>query len=116
MIIVGVTFLTGCNTFLLGSYGEQNQTLDAFKLRVENIFKLQNNMTNNVMLIDEPSPTILNAEQKMLFACEPLNEYAAKEMDGEDTDFSLQKRVEQTAVNCEKSAQTLQKLLVNVIP
>lgn len=117
LIVIGVTFLVGCNTFLLGSYGEQNQTLEAFALRVENVFKLQNSMTNAVMLIDdEPSQAILDAEQVMELACEPLNEYASREIDGLAADFSLQKRVEQTAVNCEKTAQDLQKLLANSIP
>ena len=97
---------------LLGSYGEQNQTLEAFSQRVENVFKFQNSMTNAVMLLEsEPSATILEAEQKMQSACEPLNEYASREMDGLKADFALQKRVEQTAVSCETAAQRLQSLL-----
>jgi hypothetical protein len=97
---------------LLGSYGEQNQTLEAFSQRVESVFKFQNSMTNAVMLLEiEPSSTILEAEQKMRLACEPLNEYASREMDGLSADFALQKRVEQTAVSCETAAQRLQSLL-----
>lgn len=107
-----VALLLGCNTMLLGSYGEQNQTLEAFAQRVENVFKFQNSMTNAVMLLEtEPSETILDAEQKMQLVCEPLNEYASREIDGLSADFALQKRVEQTAVSCEKAAQQLQSLL-----
>lgn len=99
---------------LLGSYGEQNQTLEAFAQRVETVFKFQNSMTNAVMMIDdEPSEAILSAEQKMQLACEPLNEYAAREIDGLNADFALQKRVEQTAITCERAAQSLQALLKN---
>ena len=97
---------------LLGSYGEQNQTLEAFSQRVESVFKFQNSMTNAVMLLEtEPSAMVLDAEQKMQTTCEPLNEYASREMDGLSADFALQKRVEQTAVSCETAAQRLQSLL-----
>lgn len=104
----------GCNSVLLGRYGEQNQTLEAFTQRVENVFKFQNSMTNAVMLMEtEPSSMILDAEQKMQSVCEPLNEYASREMDGLSTDFTLQKRVEKTAISCEKAAQKLQTLLLS---
>jgi hypothetical protein len=110
-IILNATLLLGCNTLLLGSYGEQNQTLAAFAQRVERVFKFQNSMTNAVMLLEvEPAAAILDAEQKMHTVCEPLNEYASREMDGLSADFALQKRVEQTAISCEKAAQQLQNL------
>lgn len=97
---------------LLGSYGEEKQSLAAFAQRVENVFKFQNSMTNAVMLLDsEPSQVILNAEKQMHAACEPLDEYASREIDGLSADFALQKRVEQTAISCEKAAKQLQTLL-----
>ncbi len=97
---------------LLGGYGDENQTLTAFAQRVETVFKFQNSMTNAVMLLDaEPSASILASEQEMHTACESLNQYAAREMDGLSADFTLQKRVEQTAISCEKAAQQLQTLL-----
>lgn len=112
VIVINIALLLGCNTMLLGSYGEQNQTFDAFAQRVETIFKFQNSMTNAVMSLEtEPSEAILEQEQKMYAACESLNEYASREMDGLSADFTLQKRVEQTAVSCEKVAQQLQSLL-----
>ncbi len=101
---------------LLGGYGEENQTLVAFAQRVETVFKFQNSMTNAVMLLEtEPSSAILEAEQKMHAACEPLNQYAAREMDGLSVDFALQKRVEQTAISCENMASQLQTLLSSTI-
>lgn len=97
---------------LLGSYGEEKQSFAAFAQRVENVFKFQNSMTNAVMLLDsEPSQAILNAEKQMHAACEPLDEYASREIDGLSADFTLQKRVEQTAISCEKAAKQLQTLL-----
>jgi hypothetical protein len=112
--VITSTLLFGCNTAFLGGYGEENQTLSAFAERVETVFKFQNSMTNAVMLLDtEPSEIILNAERKMHTACQPLNEYAAREMDNLNVDFSLQKRVENTAISCEKAANQLQILLKN---
>lgn len=97
---------------LLGGYGDDKQTLAAFAQRVENVFKFQNSVTNAVMLLDdEPTDAILEAEEKMHAACEPLDEYASREIDGLSADFSLQKRVEQTAISCEKAAKQLQTLL-----
>lgn len=97
---------------LLGSYGEEKQSLAAFAQRVENVFKLQNSMTNAVMLLDfEPAEAVLNAEKQMHAACEPLDEYASREIDGLSADFELQKRVERTAISCEKAAKRLQTLL-----
>ena len=104
--------LFGCNTIFLGRYGEDNQTLEAFTQRVEQVFKLQNSMTNAIMLMEvEPSEAILETEQAMHEACKPLNEYASREMEGLGTDFALQKQVEQTAVRCDKAAKRLQSLL-----
>ena len=114
IVVVSASLLFGCNSVLLGRYGEQNQTLEAFTQRVENVFKFQNSMTNAVILMEtEPSSMILDAEQKMQSVCEPLNEYASREMDGLSTDFTLQKRVEKTAISCEKAAQKLQTLLLS---
>ncbi len=111
-VLANVALLLGCNTALLGTYGEQNQTIEAFRQRVESVFQLQNSMTNDVMFSEiEPSETILKAEQQMQRACESLNEYAARESDGLSVSFELRQRVEQTAISCEKAAQNLQMLI-----
>lgn len=110
-ISLAVILQSGCNTILLGSYGAEHQTLEAFAKRVENVFRFENSMTNAVMLCEEPSEDLLVAEKEMHAACESLNEYASREVEGESADFDLQKRVEQTAIGCEKAAQQLQTLL-----
>lgn len=109
--LINFALLSGCNTLFLGSYGEDHQTLEAFTQRVEQVFKLQNSMTNAVMLMEEPSAKILEIEQAMHAACKPLNDYASHEMEGLSSDFELKHRVEQTAVSCEKAAIQLQSLL-----
>lgn len=109
LIAINAVLLVGCNTMLLGSYGEHNQSLKDF---AESVFIFQNSMTNAVMLSEpEPSAAILDAEQKMHVACEPLNAAGVLQFDGLDVDLELVRRIQQTAVSCEKSAQRLQSLL-----
>ncbi len=115
LIAVNILLLLGCNTTFLGTYGEQHQTLEAFAQRVESVFKFQNSMTNAVMLIEtEPSAAILEAEQKMQFSCESLNQYAVRESDGLSIDLNLKRQVEKSAISCEKAAIELQHLLFPV--
>lgn len=114
-MIAGVVMATGCNTALMGTYGEDNQTLDAFKQRVEDVFQLQNSMTSAVMLLEsEPSADILKDEAAMRGACASLNEAGSREMDGLDISFSLGKRIEKTVTDCEKAAKSLQHRLEQV--
>ena len=115
LMIAGVVIMTGCNTALIGNYGEDNQTFDAFKQRVEDVFQLQNSMTSAVMLLDsEPSSDILKDEAEMHSACASLNEAGSREMDGLDISLSLGKRIEKTVTNCEKAAKSLQRHLEQI--
>lgn len=115
VVIAGVVFATGCNTALLGTYGEDNQTLEVFKQRVEAVFQLQNSMTSAVMLLEsEPSADILKDEAEMRGACASLNEAGSREMDGLDISLSLGKQIEKTLTNCEKAAKSIQRRLEQV--
>jgi hypothetical protein len=115
LMIACVVMATGCNTALMGTYGEDNQTLDAFKQRVEDVFQLQNSMTSAVMLLEsEPSADILKDEATMRGACASLNEAGSREMDGLDISLSLGKRIEKTVTDCEKAAKSLQHRLEQV--
>lgn len=110
LIVTNTILLLGCNTILLGSYGEQNQSLKDF---AESVFIFQNRMTNAVMFSEtELSVAILDAEQKMRIACEPLNTAGVLQFYGLDVDIELVGRIQQTAVGCEKSARELEKILL----
>ncbi len=115
LLIAGVVCATGCNTVLLGTYGEDNQTFDAFKQHVEEVFQLQNSMTSAVMLLEsEPSEAILQDEAAMHSACASLNEAGSREMDGLDITLALGRRIEKTVTNCEKAAKSLQRRLKQI--
>ena len=102
--------LSGCgSSMLFGSYGDKNQSLKEF---AEDIFILQNNMTNAVIFGEvEQSAEILEAEKIMHIQCESLNQAASLQFDGLNVDFALAQKIQQTAVSCEKAAKQLQSLL-----
>jgi len=110
--------LSGCSIPFFSGYGAKGQTREEFSRYVEDVFKLQNSMTSKMMALAEndEKPTNLNAlvqaEQRMQKSCEALNEYAERDSDGLSVGLLLQRRVEQTAVDCEKAAKDLQALLL----
>jgi len=103
--------VSACTTTLGGRYGEHGQTKAEFTQYVETVFKLQNNMTSEMMAITDADETLVRADQKMQEICAPLNEYATREEDKLNITISLLRRVEKAAVACEQAAQKLQALL-----
>lgn len=99
------------------TYGPDHQGRDEFERRVEAAFRLQNQMTSELMLIQsdgsdlkEHAPIIL-AEQVMEQQCRHLNEYASLDIEGVNKSLLLLKRVENSVVDCEKSARKVEELL-----
>ena len=118
--IAGAVFgvlLQGCTHLPHWGYGPDGQTREEFEHRVEAAFKLQNNMTSKIMLLQESGQdgnkqeSILQAEQHMQKECTYLNEYASREMDGLDTGFILLNRVEDSVIECERAARQVESLL-----
>ncbi|WP_262964378.1 hypothetical protein [Methylobacter psychrophilus] len=108
--------ISGCATPLVGRYGENGQTKEEFTRYVEGVFKLQNSMTSEIMAILETDSEnnhddLLLAEQNMQQACGPLNEYASRESEGLNIGFFLSRRVEKSAIDCERAAQKVKALL-----
>lgn len=54
---------------------------------------------------------LIQAEQKMRQVCADLNEYASRDNDGLSISFSLQQRVEKSAIACEQAALAIKPLL-----
>jgi hypothetical protein len=107
--------LPGCG-WLWGSYGANGQSREEFEHYVEEVFRLQNSLTSEVMMLQESdelsdSERVLQAEQQMRQQCDSLNEYVARDADGQDSGFILRQRVEKTAGDCERAAQALELLL-----
>ena len=101
--------MLGCSMPLVANYAGKNQSEKDFALYVEEVFRLQNSVTSEIMALQEEGDFnddtgLLKAEQSMREACAALNEYVAKETDGDSISFFLRKRVQSSAVACEDSA------------
>lgn len=104
--------LSACSVpFLNGMSTEE------FAAYVEQVFKLQNSMTTQIMALgdEEEKPknfdAILQSEQQMQKQCAALNEYATRDIDGVEVDLALKTRVADSAKTCEAAAKNTQKLL-----
>lgn len=108
--------LSACTTPFLGGYGEYGQTKEEFTRYVEAVFRLQNNVTSELMLVQDVDDADLQtalsaAEQNMHQACAALNEYAERDSDGLNIGLLLQRKVEKSAADCEQAALKVKALL-----
>jgi hypothetical protein len=108
--------LSGCALPFFGGYGEQGMSREEFTRYVEGVFRLQNSITSEVMMQFEGDNTkkhnaLLQAEQHMQEACGPLNEYVSRESDGLSIGLFLRRRVEKSAIDCEREARKVKALL-----
>lgn len=115
LILISIT-LSGCSLPFFGGYGGQGMSRDEFSRYVEGVFRLQNSITSELMLLPESDDTkkheaILQAEQHMQEACAPLNEFVSRESDGLSNGLFLRRRVEKSAIDCERKAQEVKSLL-----
>jgi hypothetical protein len=101
---------------LFGGYGSEGRSRKEFEQYVEEVFKLQNHITSQIMILMESGSTIsqqplIKAEQHMQDVCSPINEYASRDIDGLNIGLSLRRRVEKSAEDCDKAAQEVGVLL-----
>ncbi|WP_420538356.1 hypothetical protein [Methylotuvimicrobium alcaliphilum] len=112
-----VFILSGCAKPFWRGYGDTGLSRDAFEVYVEQVFRFQNRLTNEVMLLSLRSEDlnqyndIFLAEHKMHEICSPLNEYVAKIMDNQNAGLLLMRRVERSVMPCEQAAQYVDLLL-----
>jgi hypothetical protein len=110
------SLISGCAVPFFGGYGANNQSREEFAHHVEEVFRLQNRMTSEVMMMlenDEAKSrdTLMLAEQHMQQVCADLNEYASRDIDGLSIGLFLSRRVEQSAIDCERAALAIKPLL-----
>jgi galactokinase/mevalonate kinase-like predicted kinase len=114
-VIAGL--LQACMPFALGKYGPDDQSREEFEQRVEAVFRLQNRMTSEVMVMQEgdmsakDQEAILQAEQLMEKNCGYLNEYVSRDIDGLSKGLFLQRHVEKSVLDCETAAHNVEVLL-----
>lgn len=116
MLMPTALLLSACTMPIFGGYGANGQSREDFTHYVEGVFRLQNSMTSEIMLLLETDDTesheaLSQAEQHMQEACGPLNEYASRDIDGLNIGLFLRRRVEKSAIACEQAAQKVKLLL-----
>ncbi len=110
------TLISGCAVPFFSGYGANGQSREDFEHHVEEIFRLQNQMTSEVMMLLEngeaKKPEVLmQAEQNMQHVCADLNEYVSRDIDGLSSGLFLRRRVEKSAIDCEQAAIAIKPLL-----
>jgi hypothetical protein len=110
------SLISGCAVPFFGGYGANHQSREEFAQHVEEVFRLQNSVTSEVMMLLEnneaKSPeALMKAEQHMQQICADLNEYASRDMDGLSVGLFLSRRVEESAIACEQAALAIKPLL-----
>jgi len=107
------SLISGC---AIGGYGANSQSLEEFEHHVEEVFRLQNQMASEVMMLMESEEAkkyqaLLQAEQHMQQICADLNEYVSRDIDGLSIGLFLRRRVEKSAIDCEQAALAIKPLL-----
>lgn len=107
------SLISGC---AIGGYGANSQSLEEFEHHVEEVFRLQNQMTSEVMMLLESDEAkrlqaLMQAEQHMQQVCADLNEYVSRDIDGLSIGLFLRRRVEKSAIDCEQAALAIKPLL-----
>ncbi len=116
IMLASAALLSGCTLPFLSGYGANGQSREEFARHVEEVFRLQNQMTSQVMMLletndDQNPPSLMQAEQHMQQACADLNEYVSRDIDGLSSGLFLRRRVEKSAIDCEQAALAIKLLL-----
>jgi hypothetical protein len=117
-LLMLVYLLAGCALSWMGKISGTGLSKEEFALYVEEVFRFQNRMTSEVMMLtttDEAGDLsgLLKSEQHMQQVCAPLNEYVSRDIDGLSSGLSLQQQVVKTALDCDRAAHEVEVLLKN---
>jgi hypothetical protein len=110
--------LTGC---ALLSSAPKIVTQQTLKNQLEELFRRQNKATSEVMMftMDEPDAEVfeelLEAEQQMLQACDPLNEYAVRELDQLSLGIMLKNKVLAAMDDCEDATELVEIVIKEML-
>lgn len=116
LLLFCIVAMPGCSSLSFNSYGANGLPHKEFVRYVEEVFRLENRMTSEMMLLSEDGDSelvLLQAEQHMHKLCASLNEYVSRDIDGLYKGYFLRRRVEDSAIDCEKAAHALEALLNN---
>ena len=116
VLVLAVALLSGCSLPFTGEIGDTGMNKEVFAHYVEEVFRFQNRMTSEVMMLTTTEEgrdfaELLRSEQHMQEVCRPLNEYVARDIDGLSASLSLQRKVVKTTMDCDQAAHEVELLL-----
>lgn len=112
VLVLPFGFLLGCATAPI------NSGQDSFADYAESVFRRQNQLSSRLMMLndnDEETGVFEVADQEMRDACHLLNEYAEREMSGENMSWRFKSKVKDSVENCEKSVQRMEVLFAATV-
>ena len=115
-LVLSTALSAGCSLMNIEEIGDSGMNKEVFAHYVEEVFRFQNRMTSEVMMLGEVEEgsdlaALLRSEQQMQEVCRPLNEYVARDIDGLGNSLFLQRKVMKTTVDCDHSAHDVEMLL-----
>ncbi len=89
------------------------QQYASFSDYAEAVFRHQNDLTSRIMMMTN-NGGLEDSEQAMYDACQLLNEYAERELNGESMGVFFRRRVQASIENCDQKIHDLENLLVEL--
>lgn len=112
LLFVNTTVLTACSLF------QDIWHQDEIAEYGESVFRRQNLITSQIMMLSEESKLsvadsqkLQQAEAQMQKDCKLLNEYATREMENTNIDLLFKKQVKDSIQGCDLSIQKMESLL-----
>jgi len=115
LALVVFFLLSGCSIT-----GETLSSKERITVYAELLFKRQNVLTQQLMMLSEEDmtsadeETIFQAELQMHDACHLLNEYANREMEGEKTSVFFLRRVKNSLKTCDENIKNMESVLMEI--
>lgn len=115
-LLAALHVFSGCAS--LGEIPSDEENAGGFAAYAENVFRRQNNATSMIMTLspdelddDAEYEVLLNAEKNMQNACELLNDYAWRSLEGESSNVIFRSRVGIAVKSCDLATHKLETLL-----
>lgn len=111
---------SGCTVFSGSSKGRYFDPFTGYADYAEDVFIRQNQATSEIMMLSEDDMEpfayehLQEAENKMQKACELLNEYAVREIDGQSIGLFFKKKVKNSVEGCEYALRNVESILAKL--
>lgn len=120
LTVCAFLMLPACSVFSGTSNGRYFDPFTGYADYAEGVFIRQNQATSEIMMLSEDDidpyayEDLLEAEKEMQIACELLNEYAVKEVEGESIGLFFKKKVQNSVEGCEYALRNVESTLAKV--